>query len=332
MELSFIDVLLTVFSLVILIIPGFVFAKTKLLGETGDKVLSNLVLYGCQPMLMLVGFQKTGYRSEIALNMLIVAGLALVIHLVMIGIVYLVVRNKENSKKLNVLRFASVFSNCGYMGIPFITTLFNGTEYLGEMLIYVSVVVAVFNLLNWSFGVYMITGDKKDISLKKALLNPVIICVIIGLVVFLTVKTPLVDLAESGSVADNVIEKIMNAVYLLADMVTPLSMMVIGMRLASVNIKSLFLDKWAYLSSGLKLVVMSLITMLTVGFLPISQTIKFAVFFALSMPSATGTVMFAIRFGGDGDFASVAVLLSTVLSVITVPLAFLLFNGVFIAL
>lgn len=332
MSLNFLDVLLTVFSLVILMIPGFIFAKTKLLGETGDKVLSNLVLYGCQPMLMITGFQKTGYRSDIALNILIVFGLALAVHLIMIGIVSIAVRNKNGDAKLRVLRFASVFGNCGYMGIPFLTMLFAGTEYLGELLIYGSVVIAVFNVLNWSLGVFMITGNKKDMSLKKAVVNPVIICVILGMILFFAIQTPLVDLAKQGSILDSIIELIMKGVSFLAEMVTPLSMIVIGMRLANIKPKALFLDKWAYVSSGFKLIVMSIVSMLIVGFLPVSETIKYAVFFALSMPSATGTVMFAVRFGGDADSASVMVLLSTILSIITIPLMFLLFSGVVLAI
>ncbi|MBQ9104293.1 MAG: AEC family transporter [Clostridia bacterium] len=329
MSLSFLDVLLTVVSLVILMIPGFIFAKTKLLGETGDKVLSNLVLYGCQSMLMIMGFQKTGYRSEIALNMLIVFGLALAVHLIMIGIVYLVIRNKDGEEKRKVARCASVFSNCGYMGIPFLTMLFGNN---GEILIYASMVIAVFNIFNWTFGVYMITENKSDISIKKIILNPVIICIVIGMITFFVAKTPLVDLAEQGSIIDKILELLIKAINFLAEMVTPLSMIVIGMRLANVKPKALFLDKWAYFTSLLKLIVMSLVSMLVVGFLPVSETIKYAVFFTLSMPSATGTVMFAVRFGGDSDSASVFVLLSTVLSVITIPLMFLLFNGVILAI
>ena len=59
LQLNFIDVLLTVASLVILTLPGFILAKTKIFGKEADKALSGLVLYGCQPMLMFVGFQKT---------------------------------------------------------------------------------------------------------------------------------------------------------------------------------------------------------------------------------------------------------------------------------
>ena len=65
-----------------------------------------------------------------------------------------------------------------------------------------------------------------------------------------------------------------------------------------------------------------------VAYLPIPSTIKYTVFFLLAMPSATSSVMMAVRFGKDSDFATVCVLLSTVLSVITLPLLYLFMNGV----
>ncbi len=345
LQLNFLDVLLTVVSLVILTIPGFILAKTKVFGKEADKALSGLVLYGCQPMLMFVGFQKTSFNSSIAINMLIVAGIALFVHLAMIGIMFLIIKNKrkrvvvdgdtqsdENSslleRKKNCVRFASVFSNCGYMGVPFLTSLFGGSAYEGEILIYGSIVIAVFNLLNWSLGVYMMTGDKKDMSIKKALLNPTIIGIFVGLILFLTVQTPLVDIATAGSTLDKILEKFMSACNFLANMVTPLAMIVIGVRLANVNFKSLFLDKWAYVVCACKLVLMSLIAIFSVAFLPIDLSVKYAIFFLLSMPSATATVLFAVNFGGDGDSASVFVLLSTVTSIITIPLMYLLFKAV----
>ncbi len=336
MDLSFLDVLLTVASLVILAVPGYLLAKTKIFNKDADKALSGLVLYGCQPMLMFVGFQKTNFNSSIAINMLIVAGIALFVHLAMIGIMFLAIRKKravsegesfdnENAKR-NCVRFASVFSNCGYMGVPFLTALFTGSGFEGEILIYGSIVIAIFNLLNWSLGVYMMTGDKKDMSIKKALLNPTIIGIFVGLILFFSVQVPLVNIAEQGSILDQILEKFMGACNFLANMVTPLSMIVIGVRLANVNFKKLFLDKWAYVSSGFKLIGMSLIALFSVAFLPIALTVKYAIFFLLSMPSATATVLFAVRFGGDGDSASVFVLLSTILSIITIPLMFLLFK------
>ena len=76
----------------------------------------------------------------------------------------------------------------------------------------------------------------------------------------------------------------------------------------------------------MKLVVMSLFTMLIVAFLPIDLTVKNVVFFTLSMPSATMAVLFAVKFDGDAESATANVLLSTMLSVVTVPLVYMLYS------
>lgn len=329
MEISFLNVLITVFALVLLAVPGFVLVKTKILSPKADAPISALVLYGCQPVMVFMSFQKTAFTPEIAMNMLIVAGLAFAVQLVMVGLMYLIIRNKSNDAKLNCVRFASVFSNCGYMGLPFLQALFSGGAFMGEIVIYGGIVIATFNILMWSIGIYMITGDKKQMSIKKAVLNPTVIGLILGIVVFLAVQTPLINLVQEGTTEYMLVSKIVQSLNFVSDTVTPLSMIVVGIKLAGVNLKELFLDKWSYVACGCKLVLMSLIAMLIVAFLPISVVAKYAVFFCLSMPSATGTVMFAVNFGGDGKSASVIVLLTTVLSIITIPLMYLMFSGVF---
>ena len=324
MAIGFLDVLITVFSLVLLAVPGFLLVKTKILSQNADAPLSALVLYGCQPVMVFMSFQKTAFNSEIAINMLIVAGLAFAVQLIMVGVAYLLIRNKGDNFKRNCVRFASVFSNCGYMGLPLLQSLFKGNA--GEIMIYGGIVIATFNILMWSIGVYMMTGDKKQMSVKRALLNPTVIGLVLGIIVFLTVQTPFVDLAATGTTTDAFVEKLMQAFNFIGDAVTPLSMIVVGVKLASVNLKELFLDKWAYFACFNKLILMSLIDMLCVAFLPISVVAKTAVFFCLSMPAATGTVMFAVNFKGDAKSASVIVLLSTIMSIVTIPLMYLLFN------
>ena len=112
-------------------------------------------------------------------------------------------------------------------------------------------------------------------------------------------------------------------------MVTPLAMTVLGMRIAKVNLKTLFMDKWAYVNVLNKLVLMGVIAILVVAWLPISNVIKYTLFFLLCMPSANNTVLFAVNFGGDAESGSVFVLLSTILSILTIPLMFLVMNGLF---
>ena len=311
MQIDFITVLTAVLALMVLAVPGFILTKLKMLPESTGSALSTIVLYGCQPVMVFMSFQET-YRSDIALNMLYVAILSIVVHAVMFGAISLIIRNKSKSAKVTTARYACLFSNCGYMGLPFLSLVFNGS---GEIIIYAAIVIAIFNILNWTLGIYMLTGDKKEISLKKILVNPTILGIVLGAVYFFTIGTPIVNLLESGTVADNMVEKIMASVNIIGDLVTPLALTVIGIRLANVKFKNLFVDKWAYIVAGMKLVLMSVITILVVAFLPFNPIVKYVMFFLLSMPSATSTTMFAIKFKGDGDSASVFVLLTTILSI-----------------
>ena len=328
MKIEFLDVLITVIFLLALAIPGYLFAKLKMLPEKAAETISTIVLYCCQSVLVITSFQKRTYDPAVGLNMLYVALFTVLIHMLMFVILKFVFIKKSAEAKIKVVKYASVYSNCGFMGLPFLQALFSG-ETRAEVLIYGAVIIAVFNLLNWTFGVYIMTGDKKQVSFKKIALNPVIISLVIGFILFVALPRPIENLATSGSTLENILTKLMQSMNYLADMVTPCSMIVIGIRLANVKIKQLFLDKWAYIAAFFKLIIMPIIAMLTVAFLPIDNSIKYTVFFLLAMPAATSTTMFAVKFGADGDFASVCVLLSTVLSVITIPLLYLVISGVF---
>ncbi|MBO4251147.1 MAG: AEC family transporter [Clostridia bacterium] len=329
MKIEFIDVLITVIFLLVLALPGFIFAKLKLLPEKTAEAISTIVLYCCQSALLISSFQERAFDPAIGLNIVWVMLLSVIVHMCMFLILKLVFIRKSTETKIRVVKYAGVFANCGFMGFPFLQSLFRGNAALSEIMIYGAALIAVFNVLNWTFGVYIITGDRKLVSPKKILLNPVIISVVIGLLMFFLLPAPLERLAADGTLADKILTKLAASVNYIAAMVTPASMIVVGIRLANVNVKQLFMDKWSYVSAAFKLVVMPLIAILVVAFLPVAGTVKYTVFFLLSMPSATGTAMFAVKFGGDSDFASVCVLLSTLLSVITIPLLFLVINGIF---
>lgn len=329
MDITFTDVLITVIFLLILALPGFIIAKIKFFPEKAGETISTLVLYVCQSALVITSFQSKEYVAGLGLNLLLVAGLSALAHLVMFLLLRIIFISKSKDEKFRVVKYASVFSNCGFMGFPFLQSLFSGSALMPEIMLYGAVVIAVFNIMNWTFGVYIMTGEKKEISVKKILLNPVIISVIVGFLLFIILKKPIVDLAKDGSTLDKVLTKLMQSVNFFSDMVTPLSMTVIGIKLAGVDYKKLLLDGWAYVVSGLKLVLMPVIVLLLVAFLPIAGTIKYTLYFLLAMPSATSTAMFAVRFNKDGSFASVCVLLSTILSILTIPLLYLVISGVF---
>ncbi len=326
MQISFLTVLISVVSLIVLAVPGFILSKTKLLNEKAESAFSSFVMYGAQPCMVLMGFQNTKFSSEIGVNVLIVAGITVAVHLIMAGLMCLIVKLKGDVDKKKVVRYASMFSNCGFMGFPFLQMVFSGTNYIGEVMIYGAVVVAVFNLLSWTLGAYLITGDKNNVSIKKIVTNPTIIAVALGFIFFFTIKVPFVDLPTPNTTLHTIVSKLINSIDVIGDTVTPLSLTVIGMKLAKANLKELFFDKWGYFVCGMKLVVMSLVTMLLVSFLPIAETIKYVLVFLLSMPCATSTALFPTLFGGDSKSATSYVLLTCICCVITIPLMFLLFT------
>ncbi len=326
MDINFVfEIFMTVTSLLVLVVPCFILAKCKLIGQTAENVLSVVVLYVCQPLMLVVSFQKTAFSVDILKNMLIVFVLAVVVHAIMIALVMLIMRKRSGDKKANVLKFSAVFSNCGYMGIPFLQLLYG--DAAGEIIVYAGVVIGVFNILAWTIGVYMMTGDKSAVSVKKALLNPNIIGLIIGVIIFVILQKPVTQVFEAGSVGANVVTKLYKSVNFFADMVTPLSMSVIGIKLAYMSINKLFTDKTAYFSVLIKNVVMSFVALLVTVFLPVDITVKNVIFFTLSMPSATMSVLLAIRYDGDAEAATTNVLLSTALSVVTIPLLYMLFSA-----
>ena len=323
MDIKFVfEIFLSVATLLVLVLPCFILAKKSLIGKSAESALSVIVLYVCQPIMLVTSFQKTAFSYSILTNMLIVAALAFIVHGIMIAIVMLAFR-ENGDKKRRVLKFSAVFSNCGYMGIPFLQILYGGN---GEILVYAGVVIGVFNILAWTVGTYMITGDKNSVSIKKALLNPNIIGLILGLLLFVTLKKPMTELFADGSYGDAIFDKFFKSLVFFSDMVTPLSMSVIGIKLSQISLKALFGDKTAYLSSALKLIMMSVVTMLCVAFLPIEDTCKNVVFFTLSMPSATMAVLLAVNTDGDAASATANVIMSTMLSVVTIPLAYMLFS------
>ncbi len=330
MAISPLNVIFTVLSLIALAVPGFILAKCKMLGEKASSTLSNLVLYVCQPAMVIMGFQSTSFSSDIAVNMLIVAGLTLAVHLIMTAIMFICVRNKDNSAKLNCLRVASIFGNCGFMGFPMIQSLFsNSPAQYGEAVIYCAVVVAVFNVLSWTLGVYVLTKEKKNVSIKKVLLNPTIISVVVGLLIFVIAKVPLRDIFAENSNGDLIMSKILNSVDLLGNAVTPLAMIVIGINLAGANIKQIFLDKTAYWCCFYKLIVATVVSILLVTFLPINPVIKYVMFFLMAVPSAASSALFAVKYDCDPDSASIMVLLTSILSMATIPLMYVLYTAVF---
>lgn len=315
MNLDFFTVAINIAVLVFLAVPGYILRKIKFFKEKDSKPVVMLLIYITQPFMIIMSFQGKSFSPDILTGMMWVFIFTLFIHIaIIIGAKLLFDRFNITPDKKGIYTFASVFSNCGFMGIPVINALFRGTEGLGEMLIYVSVYIAVFSIVNWTIGIYIISGNKKYISIKNAFINPVTISLAVSLTLFF-----------GGVNLYAVFNELAVAFKMLGDMTTPLAMIIIGIKLAEMSILKVFSSPLVYLSTFIKLIAAPVIMFFTLSFFNVPQLAVYVLVIITAMPTATLTVANAERFGGDSITAAKTMICSTLLCVITIPLICLLF-------
>ena len=309
----------------IVMIPGVILKKCKLSTDGLGKGLSNLVLYIAQPALIFNSYLRE-YDSKIFVNMLYVLGLSVVAHVIFTVIAMLCYKKTPDGVR-RMLRFATIFSNAAFMGMPLIK------EVIGvEALIYASIYNITFNAFLWTLGVYICTanrdvdGDgvddgehlrkKSGISYKKALLHPTMLAAFFGLVFFfLPIHTYVPKLITDG-------------LGMLESLVAPLSMIVLGLRLAEIDLSGFFKEKSLYVFLALRhlllpTAVFAVMRLLSLA-VEIHPDVMMSVLIMASAPAATSATMFAEKYDCDAAYVSKVVAISTILSIATMPLISLL--------
>ena len=198
--------------------------------------------------------------------------------------------------------FGAAFSNAGFMGIPLISSV------IGEDMVYCAAAfVAILNILQWTYGVFLITGKKSAVSAKKIFLNPVIISFTLGIVLFLLpVKLPLF------------ISEILRTV---SQMNAPIAMVIIGFYMAQISFKELFISKNGYAVSAVRLLIIPLMTTLLAAVMPFGNfAFKLTIIILAAAPIGSNVAVYAQIYGVNYKAAAGEVVLSTLLSVITMPL------------
>ncbi len=296
---SFLTVGQQVVIIFILIAVGCVCAKAKIINEIGARCLTNIVLYAVTPCVMLDVFQRD-FDTSMLTGLGISAAAAVGVHLLSIFIARICIHDKDKSRNV-VLRFAVIFSNCGFMCLPLERALLgdDGAFYGG-------IFIAVFNIMLWTYGLVLMSGNTSLLSIKNLAFNPGIIGVLVGLVIFIfSIKPP---------------EIITTPIELLSNLNTPLPMLVIGYHLYKSNLKEALRDKKAYLAIALRLVAVPLISLGALYLCGLRGTVLTATVIAASAPTAATTTMFASRFDRQVQTSVNLVSLSTIFSIITMSL------------
>lgn len=295
----FTQVLTQVIILFILIIIGVILAKTKVLGENGVKNMTDLVLYTVTPCVIVKSFIRE-FDAAALKNLLLSFLIAILSHIGFIIISRILIRDKDESNQA-VLQFGTIFSNCGFMSIPLQQALLGDTGVF-----YCSSYIAIFQLFIWSYGILTMSGDKKYVTPKKLIINPGLIGLGVGLVIFL-LSIPIPKI-------------IAEPISYMASLNTPLPMIVIGYHLAhSKLIEGIKNFKCLY-AIFIKLFLFPLLTLGVMYVCGIRGIMLVSSVISTSAPTAAITTMFAAKFDRNTSLSVNMVSLSTAFSLISMPI------------
>ncbi len=309
--MNFLATFINVVTIVVLAVPGFVLRKCKLFPEKAASILAVLLLYVSQPFLMMSSIFNKPFDAAMLPNFAWVLGFAVALQLAVYFVSLLCFSRDKNEAARRAAVASSYLGNVGFMGIPVMEMLFPGND---DMILYTVVYNIAFNAMTWTLGVYAITGEKKRINPLKIILNPPTIAVIIALPFFFcNVAIP---------------EQVMTPISYLGDMTLPLSMIILGVRLADMHPLRLVNDVRVYVVAALKLIVSPLLSlgiMLLVDLVfPLDRFVIIALFIIGAMPTASSALNFAEMFGGDRETAAASTLMNTLLCIVTIPILMLL--------
>jgi len=295
MELSSI-ILQQTLTMAIYMAIGFLLYKFGKISKEGSKNIATLLLWIVLPAVILNSFcvefsaQKLG--QLLVSFLLAAAALAIAI-----GISRLIYPDKP------IDHFAAAFSNAGFMGIPLVKASF------GDNAVFFLVgFVALLNLLQWTYGVSLLKKEKTRIAMREVVLNPIFVAIIAGIVLFVT---------GFGASLPGIVK---NAVSGIAGLNGPLAMIVLGVYLAQSDLKTTFTQFRLYGLCVVRLVLIPVVTLLLLWLIPADSTMKLVILTAAAAPVGSNVAVYAQLHDVDYPYACQTVALSTVLSVITMPL------------
>ncbi len=288
-----------VLVLFIIVAVGFIADRLHVFTQKTAKASNDLLFYIITPAVIIQSFMNMEFSIEKA-SSFVIAFLCMSATLA-VGVLIAIPFFKK-SKNGIVYKYAVSYGNMGYMALPLCQALLGS-----EGVFYCSAGVVAFNILCFTHGVWLMNkgnGENK-FELKKLILNPGVISVLIGLPLFIfDVNLPSV---------------VGSAVGHISNLNTPVAMIFFGTYMANTDLKNMFKVKENYMVALLKLVALPLIMLGIFKAVGISGTILTACIISASVPSANNTAMFAAKYNKDTGVASQVVSFDSVLSIITIP-------------
>ena len=297
-----------IIKLFVIMFMGYAVVKAGLMKASESKSVSVILVYLVNPCVIVNAFQVE-YTPEVQKGLILAVMAAVVIHLLYLLLTAIL----KHPLHLNVIeRATAIYSNAGILVIPLVQVLL-GREYV----IYSSAFITVQLVLLWTHCKSMLCEESK-LEWKKILLNVNIISIFVGVILFVSrISLP------SG---------VQSVLGMMNNLMGPLGMLLAGMVIADVSMKNVFLRKRNYLSAALRLLiypVLSLAVMKIISlFAPVSdfKQILLTVYLASVTPACTTVTSMAQLYDKDAGYASSLYVLTTLLSIVTMPVMVYLYE------
>lgn len=283
-----------------MILAGYASVRYGLIKMESKKAFSELLMNLVVPAMILESYMAE-FDMKVFSNLMLTFGLGIILHALAVVVTLIVTRKKKNDDAA-ILKFACIFSNAGYMGFPLIRALFGM-----EGLLYASAFLSIFTIFMWTIGYILVSGevDKKRI-VRNICTQPSMISIVLGLIIYLgRIKVPAMISQPLG---------------LLGAMNTPLSMIITGMMIAGSNLKRMFTDRRQVFIVAVRMFLIPALSFLLLKIMGIHGMVVEAVLLLEACPTAAVTSVFAVQFGHDEELAAGAVVITTFLSIFTLPM------------
>lgn len=283
---------------------GFLCNRRKLLNAVAIKGVTELLVLIVTPCIIVHSFIQQKFAMSLLGDLGWALAVAVFSHVAGSAIAFICLHDRDPRRE-GVLRFAAIFSNAGFMGIPLEYALLGADGvFFGAMY------VVVFNLVCWSWGVAVMCRGAKAMGLKSILVNPGTVGVALGLPFFLfSIKLP---------------EVVGRPVEMLADLNTPLAMIMVGWYLAEADFRPVLRCGAAYCVALLRLAAIPLVVIgalvgLRACVPSLNPVMAVAIATAACAPVAALTTVIAARYEKDVSMATGLVSSTTLLSILTMP-------------
>lgn len=290
-----------ILTLFIIILIGYILKEKGYMDKKLEKGLSRLLINIILPSLI-ISSMIVELNKNLLENIRLIAIISIIAYITLILFVKIIMNFLSlTSNRKTVFEFMLIFGNVGYMGYPIIKAIY--PEY---GILYAVFNNIVFNLLMWTYGIYLFTNNEIQDSIQwKNILNNGLIASFIGLVLIFTGYRPPQSIA--------------GALSSLGNMTFPLSMLIIGASLAKIKFKAIFQDSYLFLLGFIRLLILPVITLLILKQFNLPDIVVNIPVILIAMPAAANAVIFAEEFDNDKTFASEGVFFTTLMSLATIP-------------